>query len=500
MIDFGEKMVDIEVYQYQSATITDFGEQNMEDVLLDLLSIQNDLLMKFNIVAFNIRRTTNNNGLIIDSGHFVGIAYGSLVKLSLLPKRSLSGITIEHVMFMCLTGQTGIGFESQGDNDSLLSHCLESDALSGENLFALPFLQCMSKISNIGFRIEYKNQRSVTKGEIRGQIDLDKQALEHRPGLFHSSTTVGDINTSENQTLKYTLISLIDSNIFVNTIFESISLSIISELSDVDEITNDELNFECQSTISEPLYDQALNIAALIINGIDPSCLNSNVNPPSWVVDLNEVFERHVCIGLQNMNEYYTEVDEFPLQYQPHFSVGINVRISSNRHVLSMDERYIEPDGTYPEENADNLIIIDAKNKFNPNREGVLSILNTDLYQMNYYLQRLESNHGILIFPTNQKSRGIQRFLIDHSSHLITQYTLPITGTPGEILDKLRELAEYIHFANVEAEIHSHLDTIDPSYGEMDVNLQMQEQGIPRESQNQIKKISDDRILLRTQT
>ena len=201
----------------------------------------------------------------------------------------------------------------------------------------------------------------------------------------------------------------------------------------------------------------------MIINGIDPSCMNSNVNPPSWIVNLNEVFERHVCIGLQNMNEYYSEVDEFPLRYQPHFSIGISANISSNRHVISPEERYINSsDGTYPEEDNDYLIIIDAKNKFNPNNEGVLNISNADLYQMNYYLQRLHSVHGILVFPTSQARRTAQRFLIDHSNHLITQYSLPVIGTPGEILNRLRELAEYIHFSSVEADLQLRYGSYNP--------------------------------------
>ena len=99
--------------------------------------------------------------------------------------------------------------------------------LSGENLFALPFLQCMTKISNIGFRDEYTKQRSVTQGEIRGQVDLNKQAYEHQPGLFHSSTTIRDLNTVENQTLKYTLHALVNSGVFEGTTFESISFSIL---------------------------------------------------------------------------------------------------------------------------------------------------------------------------------------------------------------------------------------------------------------------------------
>ena len=73
------------------------------------------------------------------------------------------------------------------------------------------------------------------------------------PDCFYSSTTKRDLNTVENQTLKYTLLALVNSQVFEGTTFESISFSILFELDEVDDITSDELNFECQSTIPELL-------------------------------------------------------------------------------------------------------------------------------------------------------------------------------------------------------------------------------------------------------
>jgi 5-methylcytosine-specific restriction endonuclease McrBC regulatory subunit McrC len=489
-------MISVDVFQYRTTTITEFGEHSLESVLLDLLQLQNEVHTKFNYIAFEVRRTSNNNGLIIEAGHYVGVAYGSIVKLQLFPKSSLNGVTLEHVLFMCLTGQTGEGFESRGDNESLLTNCVDGVGLSGANLFSVPYLECLTKISVNGFRHEYSREKKYSAGEIKGRLDLEKQLLEPRSEIFHTVATKKDIDTTENQTLKYTLNVLMNSGVLGNTNFESIALSIIKELCDVSDISRDELNFGSQSTVPDPLYEQALSIAGLIINGLDPSSLTSTVNPPSWVVDLNKVFERHVCVGLQTMHDYYPEVDKFGLAYQPHFSIGVSASVRSNRLEIMREDRYIEPDGTYPEDTDNERIIIDAKNKLNPNREGVLSIVNQDLYQISYYLQRLNSNHGILVFPSARPNKKIQRFSIDHSNHLVTQYSLPIVGTPSEILEKLLELAAYIHYSNLESQIHQKLVS-NQHYTIANVNDEMNEMKIPRETQNQISKISSDRIRLR---
>jgi 5-methylcytosine-specific restriction enzyme subunit McrC len=179
-------------------------------------------------------------------------------------------------------------------------------------------------------------------------------------------------------------------------------------------------------------YEQALEIAALILKSTAIEVETGTVKSAAFTVDMNEVFEDFVVASLRQQLKLSARV--FPQNAH-----GRRLRFDVDETIR------LKPDLSWWE--AGNCCFVgDVKYKRTDD-----AIKHPDLYQLNAYATATGLPGGLLIYaagealPTNH--------VIARTGKRLLVRILDVTGTPHEVLARVSDLAEEVRQLKTEAEV-----------------------------------------------
>ena len=183
---------------------------------------------------------------------------------------------------------------------------------------------------------------------------------------------------------------------------------------------------EVQYTRLDEHYRPAVELARLIIENTSLELRRGEVAGAAFLIDMNEVFEQFLYVALGE-------------------ALGLSERQWRRGKSLTLDEDNrisMKPDlSWWPSGIAGNAsrpdFVGDAKyKKLEPER-----FEHADIYQMLAYCTAADLPSGLLVYAGSGESSAHK---IKHTDRTIEVASLDLTGTPAEILDEVRRLAEHV--------------------------------------------------------
>ena len=175
-------------------------------------------------------------------------------------------------------------------------------------------------------------------------------------------------------------------------------------------------------------YRPAVELARLIIENTSLELFQGEVVGAALLIDMNKVFEEFLYVALGE-------------------ALGLPRRQWKHEQSLTLDEAgriSMKPDlSWWPSGTAGNgsqpIFVGDAKyKKLEPER-----FENADIYQMLAYCTAADLPYGLLVYAGEGESSAHK---IKHTDRTIEVASLDLTGTPAEILDEVRRLADRIKY------------------------------------------------------
>ncbi len=139
-------------------------------------------------------------------------------------------------------------------------------------------------------------------------------------------------------------------------------------------------------------YEKAMLYASSIIEGGYMDEVGKSIGIPSITMDLDKVFESYVAATISS------------LLGKERFEVFLQHSID-HKSTPKLSNKKIVPDIVINDKKFNHTFVIDTKNKYTElNESGVVNISNSDIFQITYYCNSMNSKKAILLFPsTNPK-------------------------------------------------------------------------------------------------
>ncbi len=169
-------------------------------------------------------------------------------------------------------------------------------------------------------------------------------------------------------------------------------------------------------------YRSLLDLCRLLAESLTPGGAAGPTASPSFLLDMERVFERHVTRG----------VTEGFARSRRH-SVSVQTTHTVNQPTPDQPDVTVRPDLTIDREGRP-LLVVDAKWKRRPK-----SLLTADLYQVLAYGTTLAAESVALVYPGRLWRAEEYRFT--HTPLRLTVYTLPVSDTRENCLRCARRLA-----------------------------------------------------------
>jgi 5-methylcytosine-specific restriction endonuclease McrBC regulatory subunit McrC len=265
-------------------------------------------------------------------------------------------------------------------------------------------------------RRTYREQREC--GPIlRGRFDLQAQ-LRHAPGrkdqlhsFYDELSADNAVHRLEKATAEYVLASPL--------LGEDVRAALRSALAGYAEVSSLPLSERLWSTLNEESVLEEdrplLDLCRLLTEGLIPANVAGSMAAPSFLLDLEKAFERHVTRGIvaafadsqsHAVSVQMTRAVALPVEGQPALAVRPDLMIDcEGRTVLVIDAKWKRWAGS-------------------PETE--------DLYQVLSYGASLGAAEAVLVYPARRWRVREYRFL--HSPLRLTVYTLPVGGTRAACL------------------------------------------------------------------
>jgi 5-methylcytosine-specific restriction enzyme subunit McrC len=173
-----------------------------------------------------------------------------------------------------------------------------------------------------------------------------------------------------------------------------------------------------------PLFD----LCRLLADGLLPSAAAGATAAPSFLLDLERVFERHVTRGLVAAFAHSRE-----------YHVAVQRTHTVNRPVAGQDDIVVRPDAILEREGR-TVWVVDAKWKRWPH-----SAETGDLYQMLAYGATLGADGVALVYPG--KGWHVREYRFTHTPLCLRMYALPVGGTRAACERAVRRLARRLKYS-----------------------------------------------------
>lgn len=172
-------------------------------------------------------------------------------------------------------------------------------------------------------------------------------------------------------------------------------------------------------------YRPMLDLCRLLADSLALSNAVGNTPAPSFLLDLERVFEMHVTRGI---------VEAFA--QSPHCTVGVQTARTVNESVADQPNITMRPDLTIDCEGR-TVLVIDAKWKRLPR-----STETTDLYQLLAYGTALAAEGVVLVYPG--KKWNVRDYCFTRTPLRLMLCTLPVGGSRDVCVRSVRRLARVL--------------------------------------------------------
>ena len=428
----------ITLKQWESKYIREFeqvksGEVTEEYIYSKITAMYYNFISKNEIEPFTISYG-RGQGFCINTNSHVGVIIHEdivLYIMSMIPDLSLGKI-------LYLQSQAEEVSSDSTTKQVLLDSLNNEEALAAVDYFVVSLVNVIEDIKQNGLISELVTCKEENN-RLVGRLDLSHQ-IERHPSYdkFCVERTISTTNIIPNKILKT---AVAKSKEVTNLLWIVPILSDIEEyLCDVEIIENVEANefpnISEFTSIKREDYDKALRFSKYILLGYDPFAGDNVSFFPEFMLDMNQVFEYYVTVGLK-------KIFKFGFENKKQFTLGVGP------DDIPLERKFIELDGFY--ENNDKRVVLDTKNKYRRvlDRDVPDFIAsNPDIFQQYYYASRTNANDIILVYPSSRKrSSPIGNYYLQFENNKRVDlyfWALFITGTPRENKNALIKLAQFI--------------------------------------------------------
>lgn len=314
----------------------------------------------------------------------------------------------------------------------------DEETISAIDYFVVSLLQAVEEIRVNGLITEIQRAETVSKRLI-GKMDIKRQ-ISKSPAYEQFYVEKTDVST--NILLNRAIRTAIEKSAELTKLEWARPLLIgaldyFTNVSDLEEITKEDFpKVSDYTAIKRDDYEKALRFAKFILLGYDPLAGDGISSFPEFMIDMNEVFEYYVNVGLKRIFKNGFENKKI-------FSLGVGPRD------IPIDRKNIELDGYYCNENI--KVVLDTKNKYKNVLENEIPdfvAANPDIYQQYYYASRVNASNIILVYPSDRKRTApIGEYDLNFERNKNVKmyfWALHITGSPKDNKRALINLAKFI--------------------------------------------------------
>lgn len=385
----------LNIKQWESKYLRDFevvknGEVTEEVLHRKVAAMYYDYVSANGIEPFTITYG-REKGFCLNANSHVGVIVYDEVTLFI--NSMIPDLTLGKILYLQFLAED---VTSVSDTKKVIVDNLNDE----ENIVAIDYfvaslLQATEDIYANGLLTEISSENS-REPKITGKLDF-KQQLSKNPAYdtFHVQKAEPQKNIPINQVIKKALLHsaelthlewirplLLHATEYFYDV-ETIDKIYKEEFPDVSDVTS----------LPRSDYDRALRFAKFILLGYDPLMGDDASYFPEFLLDMNEVFEFYVNVGLKRIfKEGYENKKIYTLGVGP--------------TDIPIEKKYIELDGYYEKDAS--RVVVDTKNKYRTvlDREiPEFMAANPDIYQQYYYASRVNAKNIILVYPSSKKEQ-----------------------------------------------------------------------------------------------
>lgn len=427
----------VEIKQWESKYIRDFevvrsNEVSEEKLYRLFTGMYYNFTSENDIELFSISYG-RSNGFCINANSHVGIiVYDELTLFinSMVPELSLGKI-------LYLNSLAEDVSSASDAKKVIVENLNDEDNISAIDYFVISMMNAVEEIHANGLISELKS-KSAEMNRIVGKLDIKNQ-ITKSPAYekFYVEKTESDVDILINQIIKKAIAVAMEKTTinWARPLLNSM-LGYFSEVSDLQDIEERFPDISEYTLIKRNDYENALRFSKFILFGFDPLEGDDASNFPEFLLDMNEVFEYYVNVGLKNIfKEGYFNKRVFSLGVGP--------------TDIPIERKYIELDGFYDIGNS--RVVVDTKNKYRTvldRSEPDFMAANPDIYQQYYYASRVNAKNIVLVYPSSKrKTDPIGHYQLNFENNKDVDlyfWALQISSTPKENRRALIALAKFI--------------------------------------------------------
>lgn len=428
----------LQVKQWESKYIRSFdvvrnGEITEELLYQKLVAMYHGYVSKNGIEPFTIAYG-RGQGFCINANSYVGvIIYDNIILYinSMVPE-----LTLGKILYMQSLAQIA---ESDTTTRQVLTQNLDDEEeIAAVDYFIISLLHAIDGIQQNGMITQLQPEQMECH-QISGHLILSKQIQKHPSyDVFCVERTQSECNILINQVIKAALVKANStSQLLWITPFITSAIDFFDKVEAADDIDPSTYpQVSDYTSIKRTDYEQALLLSKYILFGYDPLAGESAAFFPEFMIDMNQVFEFYVTVGLKKI---------FKTGFTPkkQFTLGVGPKD------IPIDRKNIELDGYY--EDGDFRVVLDTKNKYRAVLDRDMPdfvAANPDIYQQYYYASRVNAHNIILVYPSNRRrTDAIGKYQLNFPGNKNVNlyfWALHITGSPRQNKKALISLAQFI--------------------------------------------------------
>jgi hypothetical protein len=428
----------IQINQWESKYIRDFdivrtGQISEERLYTKILAMYYDYVNNHNVEPFTLTYGKAKGFCVNANSHVGVIVYDDIVIHinSMVPDLSLGKI-------LYLQSQAEEISSATETRNVIVENLNNEESIAAIDYFVVSLLQSVEEIYANGLITEICRE-GKKDNKVIGKLDFKTQ-LSKSPSYnsFYVEKTEPSKNIVINQAIKKALI--VASELTQLEWIRSLAAAATDYffgVGDIEDISKESFPSVSEYTsIRRDDYEKAIRFSKFILFGYDPLEGEGTSNFPEFLLDMNEVFEFYVTVGLKR-------IFKEGFENKKRFTLGVGPED------IPMDRKYIELDGYYC--NNGHKVVLDTKNKYRMvlDREIPDFIAgNPDIYQQYYYASRVNAKNIILVYPSSKKRTApIGHYQLNFEGNKevdIYFWALQITATPKENKRSLICLAKFI--------------------------------------------------------
>ncbi len=414
--------------------------------------------LSFGVEVFKLQYVVDKDGLVIIPGPAVGIVDCTFFRLTFEPK--FSGISVGKCLALA---QVSGSVELVNHSETIVEQEVSYDCLTSSiDYFSKAFLSSVYDVLQQGL-IKTRVERSKVDPEVRGNIDFFNtiSGASEFP-IVKVAEQTNDV--SVNRFIKGAITEVIKSRACNDV--KGVAGELLNVFNDVADNIPDinEINLSSHTTLQRNDYEKCITLAQIIFDGFNYESGDESSFTPYFTINLDLLFERLVIQQLQ------VQILSESFDVRPQFEFD-------HPATPPMQLKFIKPDiVVLPKDSSLGYksVVVDSKNKYSMSGSDILSVSNSDLYQMTYYAQCFETNYAVLVYPgnkencskypipssegrvayENKRSRAVEKIRSDSKSYVklsfenhsvdIYFWRVDLTGTMKETEHSFAQLALFL--------------------------------------------------------